>query len=116
MNGNEIERDQNPDTGGASSTKDNMGNDESDEAKTNKGLPFGTKPSQREIEEHERTHLPFRSWCKHRVMGRAQRTPHYHRDHSEDKVPTISWDYWFIDEEQDKNKDNEEEKGRDHQL
>jgi len=37
MNGNEIERDQNPDTGGASSTKDNMGNGESDEAKTNKG-------------------------------------------------------------------------------
>ena len=70
------------------------------------------KPSQREIEEHERTHLPFRSWCKHCVMGRAQSTPHYHRDHSEDKVPTISWDYWFIDEEQDKNKINEEEKDK----
>jgi hypothetical protein len=42
-------------------------------------------------------------------MGRAQSTPHYHRDHSEDKVPTISWDYWFIDEKQDKSKHNEED-------
>ena len=67
------------------------------------------KPSQREIDEHERTHMPFRSWCKHCVKGRAQSTPHYHRDHSEDQVPTISWDYWFIDEEQDKNKGNEED-------
>ena len=53
--------------------------------------------------------MPFRSWCKHCVMGRAQSTPHYHRDHSEDKVPTVSWDYWFIDEKQDRDKDNEEE-------
>jgi len=45
-------------------------------------------------------------------MGRAQSTPHYHRDHSEDKVPTISWDYWFIDEERDGKKNNEEEKGK----
>ena len=53
--------------------------------------------------------MPFRSWCKHCVKGRAQSTPHYHRDHSEDKVPTISWDYWYIDEKQDNEKGNEEE-------
>ena len=86
-----------------------MATDESEEAKGSKGISCGTKPSQREIDEHERTHMPFRSWCEHCVKGRAQSTPHYHRDHSEDQVPTISWDYWFIDEEQDKNKGNEED-------
>ena len=99
-------------SGGASSSGNMAANGESNEAKENKGLPCGTKPSQREIDEHERTHLPFRSWCKHCVKGRAQSTPHYHRDHTEDKVPTISWDYWFVDEEQDKNKGNEEDEGQ----
>ncbi len=25
-----------------------------------------------EVREHERTHLPFRSWCRHRVRGRGK--------------------------------------------
>ncbi len=40
-----------------------------DEAKESKGLACGNKPSVKEVEDHERTHLPFRSWCKHCVMG-----------------------------------------------
>ena len=30
------------------------------------------KPSQREREEHEATHVPFRDWCAHCMMGRGR--------------------------------------------
>ena len=30
------------------------------------------QPGQQEKEEHEMTHLPFRSWCRHCVMGRGR--------------------------------------------
>ena len=29
------------------------------------------KPTQREREEHEATHVPFRDWCAHCMMGRV---------------------------------------------
>ena len=29
------------------------------------------KPTQRESEEHEATHVPFRDWCAHCMMGRS---------------------------------------------
>ena len=31
------------------------------------------QPSQQEREEHEMTHLPFRSWCRHCIMGGKSR-------------------------------------------
>ena len=34
--------------------------DESTESKPNKGLNHGIRPSQKEIDEHERMHVPFR--------------------------------------------------------
>ena len=34
------------------------------------------EPSEEERKEHEMTHLPYRSWCKHCVHGRAQNLPH----------------------------------------
>ena len=30
------------------------------------------KPSEEEVKEHELTHLPFRSWCKHCVAGKSR--------------------------------------------
>ena len=32
------------------------------------------KPTQREREEHEATHVPFRDWCAHCMMGRGRKT------------------------------------------
>ncbi|MDA8582760.1 hypothetical protein N9L68_00975 [bacterium] len=55
-------------------------------------------PSKKEIEEHEATHLPFRSWCRFCVRGRGRNTPH--RGHEgveeDDFVPRIALDYHFI--------------------
>ena len=33
-------------------------------------------PSQQEIDDHEVTHCPFRSWCEHCVRGQAKDDPH----------------------------------------
>ena len=34
------------------------------------------QPSQREREEHERTHLPFRDWCAHCIKAKSRNDPH----------------------------------------
>ena len=33
-------------------------------------------PSKEEVEEHNLTHLPYRSWCRHCVRGRGKGLPH----------------------------------------
>ena len=37
-----------------------------------KGVSVPYTPSQREIDEHELTHIPYRSWCAHCVRARAR--------------------------------------------
>ena len=33
------------------------------------------KPREEEVDEHEKTHLPYRSWCGHCVKGRGTEAP-----------------------------------------
>ena len=58
-------------------------------------------PSQKEIDEHMLTHIPFRSWCKFCVMGKSVASPHRKIDKSEDTVPTVSIDYAFLNDKQE---------------
>ena len=55
------------------------------------------KPTQREREEHEATHVPFRDWCAHCMMGRGRTHHHVPKQKSEDqsRKPTIAMDYFF---------------------
>ena len=69
-------------------------------------------PTQKEREEHEATHLPYRSWCKHCVRERGRNKPHRRQD-EEDKdeekekaVPRISMDYFFMSEEEQQASEN----------
>jgi hypothetical protein len=41
-----------------------------------KKLPDPKAPTADEKEEHEKTHLPYRSWCKHCIKGRGKQLPH----------------------------------------
>ncbi len=53
-------------------------------------------PSASEVEEHCKTHLPYRSWCKFCVMGRGlgeQRRSHAEVEHM---IPRVGIDYWYI--------------------
>ena len=56
------------------------------------------RPTQKERGEHEATHVPFRDWCAHCMMGRG-RTHHrvtMQRSEEETRRPTIAMDYYFM--------------------
>ena len=48
----------------------------SEETKSVKMKKTPRQPSQREREEHERTHLPFRDWCTHCIKAKSRNDPH----------------------------------------
>ena len=53
-----------------------MEEEENEEGNESKGIICGSKPSQSEVDDHERTHIPFRNWCKLCVFGRAKSSSH----------------------------------------
>ena len=55
------------------------------------------EPTDSERKSHELTHLPFRSWCRFCVAGRARADPHFVREPEYGGVPSFSADYFFID-------------------
>ena len=56
------------------------------------------KPIQKEREEHEAPHVPFRDWCAHCMMGRGRTQHHVTKQKSEDQSRrhTIAMDYYFM--------------------
>ena len=69
----------------------------SEESKKNKGLPHGYEPNQKEIEQHERTHIPFRSWCKLCVRGKSKASQHHKADmEGVCGISTVSIDYIYV--------------------
>ena len=73
---------------------------DAEESQASKSLAGPHQPTQREIEEHEVSHLPFRSWCSACVRGRAKSQAHHLVDHKDDEaIPTISVDYGFMGKE-----------------
>ena len=57
----------------------------------------GKQPTRREIEEHNRTHIRFRSWCKFCVSAMAPNFPHRARNPDQSVVKNeTSMDYCFL--------------------
>jgi hypothetical protein len=55
------------------------------------------RPSVKEVEEHELTHLPFRNWCRECVHGRGVEMPHKRQTGGEDKkLMELHCDYMFL--------------------
>ena len=52
-------------------------------------------PTAAEVEEHNRTHLPYRCWCEHCVKGRRDNPPHRARDEVP-AGPEVGLDYCFV--------------------
>jgi hypothetical protein len=79
---------------------------EGDELEPPEEEQFGTRnprrmldpklPSQREIEEHSLTHLPYRNWCAHCVLGKGRAAPHFKRSEREDSLAEVHFDYCFM--------------------
>ena len=56
------------------------------------------KPTAREREEHEATHMPFSDWCTHCMMVRGRTHHHVSKKRSEDvsRRPMIAMDLNFL--------------------
>ena len=56
------------------------------------------RPTQREREEHEATHVPFRGWCARCVVGRGCTHHYVAKQKSEDQFrgPIIAMDYFLM--------------------
>ena len=54
------------------------------------------QPSQQEKEEHEMTHLPFRSLCRHCIMGRGREEDCRKSMEEERQVPEVHLEYMFM--------------------
>ena len=52
-------------------------------------------PTQAEVDEHNMTHLPYRS-CTHCVRGRGEAHPHHKPGNEERDVPELHMDYCFM--------------------
>ena len=53
------------------------------------------KPTEREIESHNRTHLPYRNWCPHCVRAKGKDMDHRRAVGDERILPEYSFDYCF---------------------
>ena len=62
-------------------------------------------PTRAEIEEHNLTHLPYRSWCRHCVRGREKEFPHK-RVGEQGELPELHLDMCFLGEEKDPHNTN----------
>ena len=64
-------------------------------------LPQPRLPSRQEVQEHELTHIPYRSWCVHCVRGAGRSDAHRRRarqdeEEREQYMTTWSIDYAFM--------------------
>ena len=76
------------------------------EETTSKALKTPFKPTQRMIDDHNISHIPFRDRCAACVRGRGKSQKHRLQDKAEDLYPVISMDYGFFGtDEQVKEKD-----------
>ena len=53
-------------------------------------------PTRAEVDEHNMTHLPYRSWCTHCVRGRGEAHPHHNSGDEERDVPELHVDHCFM--------------------
>ena len=68
-----------------------------------KALPDPHQPTLEEIEQHNLTHLPYRSWCRHCVRGRGKSHAQYKMEAEQSHtVPHVSMDYVFLGQEDEK--------------
>ena len=72
--------------------------EEGNEGETPRGVEVPHRPTAQEVEEHNLTHCPPRSWCDHCVKGQTKDQPHRlsKGDSAESSVARVDVDYFFI--------------------
>ena len=72
----------------------NIEDDIDEEVEPVKMAPDPGQPSEKQVEDHRRAHIPYRLWCKWCVFGRGRGFPHRRRGGS--TIAIIGLDYFFI--------------------
>ena len=80
---------------GTDNREEDMKDEDQEEVRQPKGVQGPWTPSRKEVEEHNLTHWPYRSWCIHCLKGKARSLPHRRvRISAEERgVPLIAADY-----------------------
>ena len=78
------------------SNEDEDGEENEEEAVLPKRALDPCAPTAAEVEAHQATHLPFRSWCTHCVRGRRDNLPHRRIPGDDREIPEISMEYCFL--------------------
>ena len=69
---------------------------EGEQGVATKAVRQPVKPSRQEIEDHNRCHIPFRSWCAHCMRGKAKASPHSGRGNTQHDKPIAAIDDAFL--------------------
>ena len=56
-------------------------------------------PTQKDVDEHCLTHLPYRNWCQYCVQGKGRVAPHFKQPVRTDGLTEIHFDYCFMSTE-----------------
>ena len=78
-----------------------MDEDEESEARIPRMLKDPKKPSSKEVEQHNLTHIPFRDWCPFCVQGGAPNKNHSRQGDNEYGLPHIACDYCFMGDKEE---------------
>ena len=74
-----------------------IGLETEEEAREPRVLRDPGAPTEAEVEKHNITHMPFRSWCPACVEGKARYKPHHtQKDGTEKNIPENVFDYGFL--------------------
>ena len=65
------------------------------QAQMPKGIKGPVNPTAAEVDLHNLTHIPYRSWCPHCIACRKPNTPNF-SSRSEKNIPLLVADYCFI--------------------
>ena len=109
--GNDAENEADVDVVQQEEAEAEIGDDEEqEEGRKPRVLKDPKKPKPEEVEEHMKTHLPYRSWCPHCVRARGIDSSHRASRNTEEgkAIPTVHADYMFMKGSQG---DEDEEEG-----
>ena len=90
-------------TKGTSAVADADGEEVEGGSRKTKKMNDPKKPSKEDVDEHDKTHLPFRSWCRHCVRGRGKEMAH-HRAEETSGFREINLDFFFMGREHEPGK------------
>ena len=108
----QVEREEAPEEEPSTLPEDEEDMQAEEEGRIAKGLRAPRTVSKEEREEHEKTHIPFRSWCRACVRGRKRKMAHQRKSEAEKEeerangVPRVSMDYHFMSKEDEDAKRN----------